>query len=178
MRPLSCRRLDRTPSFRSSNALTCRVPRARADERMTVGHAVGMESVTIKDGRTALVFSDPDAVMTVPAQYLSVTIEGPDLRASRQVYEGYDEGFSSLAGYFADLAANWRGWNGSRSYESIEGDLRIQANHDGHVHLHVALWESTVPEGWRVEAEVRLDAGEVLTTAARDVAALVRARLA
>jgi hypothetical protein len=143
----------------------------------SVRHAVHMESVVIRDVRTALVFSDPDSAMKVPAQYLSVAIEGPGLRASRQVYEAYDEGFSGLARYFSDLAANWRGWRGSRDYESIEGDLRIQATHDGHVKLRVTLWESTVPEGWRVEAEVRLDAGEALTAAASEVAALVRARL-
>ncbi|WP_051551241.1 DUF6228 family protein [Nocardioides sp. URHA0020] len=136
-----------------------------------------MESAVIRDVRTALIFSDPDQATAVPAQYLSVTIEGRGLRASRQVYEGYDGGFSSLAFYFADLVANWRGWPGSRDYESIEGDLRIQATHDGHVNLRVALWESAVPEGWRVEAEVRLDAGEALTAAASDVAALVKARL-
>jgi hypothetical protein len=124
-----------------------------------------------------LVFSDLDTVMTVPAQYLSVTLECPDLRASRQVYEGYDEGFSSLARYFGKLATNWRGWTGSRDYESIEGDLRIQATHDGHVNLRVLLWESTVPTGWRVEAHVRLDAGEALNAAAGDIAGLVRARL-
>lgn len=134
--------------------------------------------MVIRDVRTALVFSDPNTAMTVPAQYLSVTIEGPDLRASRQVYEGYDEGFSSLAAYFADLAANWRGWEGIREYESIEGDLRLRATHDGHVNIHVALWESTVPEGWRVEARVRMDAGEALNAAATEVAGLVRARLA
>lgn len=91
---------------------------------------------------------------------LSVTLEGPDLRASRQVYEGYANGFTNLARYFEDLTANWRGWSGSRSYESIEGDLRLDATHDGHVNLRVLLWESTVPGGWRVEGELRLDAGE------------------
>ena len=141
-----------------------------------VGHAVRMEPVVVTDGRTRLVFSDPDTVTTVPAQYLSVTLEGPGLRASRQVYEGYDEGFSSLARYFSDLAANWRGWNGSRDYQSIEGDLRLQAAHDGHVNLSVLLWESTVPTGWRVEVEVRVDAGEALSAAAADIAGLVRAR--
>ncbi|QSR29690.1 hypothetical protein CFI00_04055 [Nocardioides sp. S5] len=136
-----------------------------------------MEQVVMGDVRTALVFSDPDDASEAPAHHLSVTIAGPDLRASRQVYEGYDEGFTSLARYFADLATNWRGWNGSRDYESVEGDLRIQADHDGHVNLHVLLWESTVPGGWKVEAEIRLDAGEALTAAAKDLAALVRARL-
>ena len=143
---------------------------------VTVRHAVPMDSVVIRDARTALVLSDPDPVMTVPAQYLSVTIDGPDLRASRQVYEGYDGGFSSLAAYFADLAANWRGWEGSRDYESIEGDLHIQATHDGHVNLHVTLWESTLLQGWKVETEVRLEAGEALTAAATELARLVRAR--
>lgn len=136
-----------------------------------------MEPVVVWDGRTKLVFSDPDADMTVPAQYLSVTVESADMRASRQVYEGYDDGFSSLARYFRDLANDWRGWQGSRDYESIEGDLRLQATHDGHVNLRVLLWESAVPRGWRVEVEVRLDAGEPLSAAATDIAALVRARL-
>lgn len=94
-----------------------------------------MDSVVIRDVRTAVVFAEPYTARTVPAQYLSVTIEGPDLRASRQVYEGYDEGFSNLAAYFADLAASWRGWEGIREYESVEGDLRIQATRDGHVNL-------------------------------------------
>lgn len=79
-----------------------------------------------------------------------------------------------MAAYFADLAANWRGWEGSRDYESIEGDLRIEATHDGHVNLHVALREPTVPEGWRVETVVRLEAGEALTAAATEVAGLVK----
>ncbi len=84
-------------------------------------------------------------MMTVPTQYLSVTLEGIDLRATRRVYAGYDEGFAKLARYFNALATDWRGWNGSRYYESIEGDLRIQATHDGHVNLRVLLRESAVP---------------------------------
>ena len=142
-----------------------------------VSHHVATEKVVIGEGRTSLVFSDPDAVMTVPAQYLSVSVAGPDLCASRQVYEGYAEGFSTLARYFVQLAENWRGWKGSREYTSIEGDLRIRAIHDGHVTLQVLLWESRVPSGWRVEAEVRVDAGEALSAAASGVTELVRARL-
>lgn len=135
-----------------------------------------MDPVVVTDGRMRLVFSDPDAETTLPAQYLSITLDGPNLLASRQVYEGYDGGFSSLACYFNDLADNWRGWDGSRDYESIEGDLRLQATHNGHVNLRVLLWESTVPTGWRVEVELRLDAGEALSSAAADIAGLVRAR--
>jgi hypothetical protein len=137
-----------------------------------------MDAVVLAEGPTKLIFSipDPDLMMTVPTQYLSVTLEGIDLRATRRVYAGYDEGFAKLARYFNALATDWRGWNGSRYYESIEGDLRIQATHDGHVNLRVLLRESAVPTGWCVEAELRLDAGEALNAAAADIAHLVGAR--
>lgn len=133
-----------------------------------------MASVTLSDGRTAIVFSDPVSVGALPAEYLSVTIEGPDLQASRQVYEGWTGGFESLAGYLTSLANDWRGWFGSRDYQSVEGDLSLSARHDGHVELNVVLQETTVPNGWRVEANVRLEAGEQLARAAAEVSELVR----
>ena len=135
-----------------------------------VGEVIGAE---IFDGRTRLSFSEPlgsgDAV-----DYLSVRLDGPSLSASRQVYAGWHEGFEILARYFDDLAASWRGWEGERVFESIERDLRIAATHDGHVQMGILLWECSQPGGWRVQAELRLDAGEQLASAARDVAALVR----
>lgn len=137
---------------------------------------VHMEPVVIgSEGRT-LAFSAPQFHGARPADFLSVTLSGPDLSAGRQVYAGWDGGFTSLAGFFSDLADGWRGWRGERVFESIEGDLRIQATHDGHVNLHVTLWESTVPDGWSVQSVVRIDAGEALRNAATDVALLVRAR--
>ena len=48
------------------------------------------------------------------------------------------------------MASSWRGWDGTRVFESIEHDLRLSATHDGHVNLRVLLWESTEPLGWRV----------------------------
>lgn len=129
----------------------------------------------LSDGRSSLIFSDPVRAGHLPAEYLSVAIEGPELRASRQVYEGWSGGFESLATFLTGLAEDWRGWAGTREYRSIEGDLHIAATHDGHVNLKVLLWESTQPDGWRVEAAVRLDAGEQLARAAADVSDLVRA---
>lgn len=135
-----------------------------------------MDPVIVGDAGRTLAFSDPQFQGALPADYLSVTVTGPDMVASRQVYAGWEGGFTTLASFFGDLADDWRGWQGVRVFESIESDLRIEANHDGHVHLRVSLWESTVPDGWRVRAEVRLDAGEALSRAAADLATLVRAR--
>jgi hypothetical protein len=108
------------------------------------------------------------------AELLAVAIRDVDLTAGREVYEGYGNGFESLAAFFEDLAASWRGWRGTRVYESIEHDLRIVATHDGHVNLRIRLCRSTEPDGWTVETTVRLDAGEQLSRAAGDIAALVR----
>ena len=76
---------------------------------------------------------------------------------------GCTDGFGQLARFFEDLATSWRGWSGERAYESIEHDLRIVATHDGHVRLRVRLWQSTDPDGWKLETALRLDAGEQLT---------------
>lgn len=143
---------------------------------MVTHHDVAMEPVVVGDARITLVFSEPQFHGALPAEYLTVSVTGPDMSASRQVYAGWDGGFTALAAYFTSLAEDWRGWQGERVFESIEGDLRIYATHDGHVNLRVLLWESTVQHGWRMEVGVRLDAGEALSRAAMDVASLVRSR--
>lgn len=134
-----------------------------------------MTGAEIFDGRTRLTFAEPVGPGSV-VDYLTVRIEGPDLFASRQVYAGWEEGFAGLARYFESLMDSWRGWDGERVFESIEHDLRVSATHDGHVRIAVVLWESTEPRGWRVEAELRIDAGEQLSVAAREVSALVASR--
>jgi hypothetical protein len=126
----------------------------------------------IFDGRTRLTFTNPIGSGSV-VDYVSVRIEGPDLTAGRQVYAGWAEGFLGLGRYFMGLNESWRGWNGEQIFESVESDLRLVAIHDGHIQLTIVLRESTEPRGWRVEAQLRIDAGEQLTNAARDVAELV-----
>ena len=135
-----------------------------------------MDPVVVGDAPRTLVFSDPQFQGALPAEYLTLTVTGPGMSASRQVYAGCDGGFTALSAYFTGLAEDWRGWQGERVFESIEGDLRIHATHDGHVNLRALLWESTVSDGWRMEATVRIDAGESLSRAATEVASLVRSR--
>jgi len=108
------------------------------------------------------------------AELLDVSIRDVDLKAGKSVYEGYTDGFEQLARFFEDLVVSWRGWSGERTYESIEHDLRIVATHDGHVLLRVRLWQSTDPDGWKLETALRLDAGEQLSKAAQDISAVIR----
>jgi hypothetical protein len=83
---------------------------------------------------------------------------GP-LEASLRFYE---MGLGDLSGYFAALAADWRGWEGERRWESLEGDLGLIAAHDGLGTVTLTARLRTAPfstHRWDASAELMLDAG-------------------
>jgi hypothetical protein len=102
-----------------------------------------------------------------------VRLRVPGLDAGRRVWAHYAKGFSDLVAFFHGLAADWRGWQGERTYESLEHDLRLTAIHDGHVRLLVQLPETAGLDEWSATGVVQLDPGEEMTRAAEDVAALL-----
>ena len=73
----------------------------------------------------------------------------------------YDDHFEALSAFFRDLSDHWRGWEGNKSWESLEGELSLTASIDkaGHVSLRVVLTDVAVAERWRAEATIFLDAG-------------------
>ena len=79
----------------------------------------------------------------------------PGLDAGLRVSAHYAIGFDDLVKFFRGLASDWRGWQGERSYESLDHDLRLAAAHDGHVQLAVRLREVR-PDGWSATAVIRL----------------------
>lgn len=95
------------------------------------------------------------------------------LDASWPVSPDYATGFDELAGFFRGLAADWRGWTGERTYESLEHDLQLTATHDGHVRLAVRLSQSGLPDGWSASGVFRVDPGEEMTRAAENLADLL-----
>ncbi len=133
-----------------------------------------MEAVLIGAGDKSLQLI-PDGDQAVPPEYLLAELRSGDLRAVKRIYCGYATGFHDLATFFANLAAGWRGWDGERSWESVEGDLRLDARHDGHVQLRVTLradgsgWGNN---GWTAIAELTLDPGEQVSVVAADLASL------
>ncbi len=102
-----------------------------------------------------------------------VRLRVPGLDASRRVSAHYATGFDELVAFFNELAADWRGWQGERTYESLEHDLRLTAIHDGHIRLLVQLKETAGLDEWSATGVVQLDPGEEMTRAAEDVAALL-----
>lgn len=99
-----------------------------------------------------------------------VAVELGGLTAGREVASHYVSGFDDLVLFFVDLAENWRGWDGERTYESMEHDFLLVARHTGsHVKLSFTLQDPSFPEEWCVRGTVTLDAGEELSRASEDI---------
>jgi hypothetical protein len=62
-------------------------------------------------------------------EYVTATIRLDGLEATAHVVSNFANGFQGLADFFAALEADWRGWSGSRRWESLEGELSIEARH-------------------------------------------------
>jgi hypothetical protein len=111
-----------------------------------------------------------------PPDVVDAELRLSGLSASVRVVHHYATGFTDLADFFDRLADDWRGWAGVRHWESLEGDLRLEAEH---VHRHVRLrvivrrpladWGN---EGWSATGDLTVDPGEQLAHIAKDVRSL------
>ena len=129
-----------------------------------------MATVTIgsydtKLGLTCVERDDSGTPLTLVA-----TLDGPGLSAS---VSAYDDRYEALTAFFQGLADSWRGWEGDRCFSSLEGELDITARHDGHIRLSIRLGRVDDPGHWTVQAEVTVDPGEDIASAARDVGSLI-----
>ena len=88
------------------------------------------------------------------------------------------DGPSNLAEFFADLAASWRGWAGERRWRARQGELEIEASHDGRRYVLIAVTVrrpqvTLANDAWSARIVFTLEAGEQLTSVARDLAFLL-----
>jgi len=93
----------------------------------------------------------------VVVNYLvTVTGDGLDASAGITSIEG-----DSLAEYFSGIAEQFRGWSGVLEWQSLEGQLRAQANwtNRGHVMLRVHLRPTAYDTAWEVSVEFDIEAG-------------------
>ena len=115
--------------------------------------------------------SNSDAVIEfsdVQGEYFRVSVTARDHSASRHVY-AYTDG-AGIARLFAEAAREWRGWTGTKQWESLEGEFRIVLTIDrlGHVTVEARVQSDPAgPDRWQLEAELGLDAGQ-LEGVARD----------
>ena len=91
--------------------------------------------------------------------YFVAELSGLNLHARARVGP-YRSG--GLADLFAEMAAQWRGWEGSKSWSSLEGGLHLTAEADrtGHVTLTSRLSEGRASV-WTVVLALVLEAGQL-----------------
>jgi hypothetical protein len=119
---------------------------------------------TIKSSRSSgsLVFSDrKPANGTRPVEYLRVGLKERDITASSSqvyLYEAF-----ALSSFFAELAGEWKGWEGEKEWSSVENDFALSAISDGlgHVALHVTLKSGPYEDDWCVKGVIYIDAGQL-----------------
>lgn len=97
--------------------------------------------------------------------YITVRLESGRLRSETRPRDQYD--LRGLADYVADLAdAALVGWEGAKGWESLEGDIRLQASlRQGHVTINATLREERVDpanHGWSAQLDITVDPGEEL----------------
>ena len=122
-----------------------------------------------------LLLSDPRRGDDGELLSITATVHTQGLRASTRVDAHYSKCFDDLVAFLDDLVAYWRGWSGSKSYQSLERDLELVARHDGvgHVVLAVTLRGPDSPYSWTASGEVITDPGEQMREAAADARSLL-----
>ena len=114
-------------------------------------------TIQASEGVGSLEFFDPerDEHGGFDSFYVRVTAE--NLSAAIHVWDGV----MSLPRYFADLAANWRGWDREKEWASLEQEFILRATNDGrgHILLFVTLRGGMFPREWTVEAVIPTEAG-------------------
>lgn len=112
-----------------------------------------------------------DDALAGPPQTLVAELRVDTLSATHAVGNHYATGFADLAAFFAAMATDWRGWEGVRAWRSLEDELSIEAQHDGHIRLKIELRDA-YPWAWAATAHLALDPGEQLSIVAADLEAL------
>lgn len=110
----------------------------------------------------------------ISQDWLSATIRCRGLAAVGRVSSYQSTGLAEL---FTSFARDWRGWPGTRTWQSLEGELELTATCDrtGHVNLTVTLSDRMHP-AWSASADLVLEAG-ALERIAREVEAFERVAL-
>ena len=113
--------------------------------------------------------------MRPQAEQLTWTLELPGLHATDDIlFADWDGGPRSLARFFSELGASWRGWTGTLEWTGGGGEAHLSATHDGigHVELTVAMrvhWngQPPYPDQWTARGVIALEPGSLEETAGR-----------
>jgi hypothetical protein len=128
---------------------------------------VVMPEMRIGSDPDYLLLTTDDSVGGAP-EFLVAELHLGGLSASARVVNNYATGFEDLADFLQQLADDWRGWEGTRRWQSLEGDLEIEARHQyGHVQLRITMRQFVA--GWTATGDLTIEPGEQLTQIAKAI---------
>jgi hypothetical protein len=117
-----------------------------------------MSKVIIKSANTEakLEFSE------VGNEYCTVTFSSVSLSASHRVWF-YTGDCERLVSLFMEMAENWTGWEGAKTWAAVEADFNLSCTSDklGHIALAVELVGRDAPELWSAKFNVEVEAGQL-----------------
>jgi len=92
--------------------------------------------------------------------YFSVEVMSTSISATTRVYAYRCDDLATL---FDEMSRDWRGWQGSRDWESLEGELKLSCTADGkgHIVVSIRIAESLNPDTWRIQTTAMIEAGQV-----------------
>ncbi|MBD2771415.1 DUF6228 family protein [Iningainema tapete] len=95
-----------------------------------------------------------------------VLLESHAINASKEVWISTGDNYcdpQSLVNHFKEMALEWKGWEGEKTWSSIEGDLILSCTSDklGHINLEVQLLQFNRPESWSATLNLSTEAGQL-----------------
>ena len=102
-------------------------------------------------------------VPSVGYREMRATIRTPHLTAAITLHEHHDVGnFDQLGQLLAGFAADWKGWEGKRTWRSADTDLVLDCTHDHVGRVNVAVTLRDYEEGWELQGiEIILELGRL-----------------
>ena len=135
-----------------------------------------MDRVVIGRGSRTATFRDAvgaagDAPYEGEGSFI-IELRAEGLHAERTVFV-FSFDWENLVAFFEDLAESWRGWDGEKTWNSIEHDLAITATSDPGRHCSLLLTVRGGPHStWEAAmGGLEVDSGEDLAALARSMRA-------
>lgn len=114
-------------------------------------------TIFIKHGPTSLSFR-PSSFERIHLRY---TTNGVDIESYPYLYT---EDNHFMVSFFEDLSSHWKGWEGAKSWEPIDGGFRFDATHDSLAYVTLKVFivkEDCNSDGWDFSGKIKLDLGSL-----------------
>lgn len=114
---------------------------------------------------TILSANSGNALQFIPAgkrgQLFRIQLDAGPLRVEKSIY---DHGHAApyLPKVFREMANEWKGWSGLKTWAALEGDLSLQFawQRTGHVTVDIVLTDDAgAEEPWQVKARLVIEVG-------------------